>query len=97
MYFQKYDGADGKWYWRLRANNNKTVAQGEGYESESNVDRAINMLQDFGQEITACRVETLRGSVRASAVKASTSLSETNQHAKDTAYLLEEIAEKSMK
>ena len=39
---QKYEDAAGEWRWRLIAANHQIIAaSGEGYDSESNVDRAI--------------------------------------------------------
>lgn len=58
-YFQKFEGADGHWYWRLRATNNRTIAQGEGYVSEANVDRAVEMLREFGRVLNQARVQTV--------------------------------------
>ena len=45
MHFQIYRGADGLYYWRLRAANNEIVADGsEGYASKRNVMRAVGKL-----------------------------------------------------
>lgn len=45
MHFQIYRGDDGQYYWRLRAANNETVADGsEGYVSKRNVMRAVSKL-----------------------------------------------------
>jgi len=39
---EKYEDAAGEWRWRLVASNGQIIAtSGEGYVSESNVDRAI--------------------------------------------------------
>ena len=59
MYFQKYQGTDNQWYWRLRAGNNETVASGEGYATENGVDRAITMLQKFGQDLSDATVKSV--------------------------------------
>jgi uncharacterized protein YegP (UPF0339 family) len=46
MHFQIYRSPeDGLYYWRLRAANNETVADGaEGYVSKRNVMRAVSKL-----------------------------------------------------
>lgn len=45
MHFQIYRGTDGFYYWRLRAANNETVADGgEGYVSKRNVMRVVSKL-----------------------------------------------------
>lgn len=58
-YFHKYAGSDGKWYWRLRAANNETVAQGEGYNTEAGVDQALQMLKDFGSDLERAEIITV--------------------------------------
>ena len=30
--FEVFRGADGRWYWRMKAANGETIAQSEGYE-----------------------------------------------------------------
>ena len=40
-----YKGADGKWYWRVKARNGEVIADGsEGYASLGNVKRAYARL-----------------------------------------------------
>ena len=40
-----YEGRDGDWYWRMVANNGKTIADGaEGYENRSNALRAAKRM-----------------------------------------------------
>lgn len=42
---EKYEDAAGEWRWRLKAVNGQIIADsGEGYDSESNVDRAIDTV-----------------------------------------------------
>jgi uncharacterized protein YegP (UPF0339 family) len=43
--FEIVEGTDSLWYWRLRAGNNRIVADGaEGYASASNAIRAAKRL-----------------------------------------------------
>ena len=40
--YEKYQDESGEWRWRQRDDNNRIIAEsGEGYVSESNVDRAV--------------------------------------------------------
>jgi len=40
--YEKYEDESGEWRWRQRDDNNRIIAEGgEGYESESGVDRAV--------------------------------------------------------
>ncbi|MCA3254482.1 MAG: DUF1508 domain-containing protein [Alphaproteobacteria bacterium] len=42
MVYRKYKDAHGQWRWRLRAGNNKVVADsGEGYWNEADCDHGI--------------------------------------------------------
>jgi uncharacterized protein YegP (UPF0339 family) len=60
-YFQKFESRPGgDWYLRLRAGNHETVFSGEGYASEQGVDRAIDMLKDFGLALANAEVKTVR-------------------------------------
>ena len=41
---------DGQWYWKLRSGNQKTLAIGEGYSSESNLKRGLeNVKKEMGR------------------------------------------------
>jgi uncharacterized protein YegP (UPF0339 family) len=47
MYFEIFQGVMG-WYWRLRAGNGKTIADGsEVYFSKSNVKRAVRRFENL--------------------------------------------------
>lgn len=42
---EKYEDKAGEWRWRLKATNGKIIAtSGEGYNSKSNADRAIDTV-----------------------------------------------------
>jgi uncharacterized protein YegP (UPF0339 family) len=42
---EKYEDAAGEWRWRLKAANGQIIAtSGEGYDSKSNADRAIDTV-----------------------------------------------------
>ena len=46
MKMDVYQGADGQFYWRLKAKNGRVIAiGGEGYKSRSGVLRALRILQ----------------------------------------------------
>lgn len=46
MTYQKYTDSSGYWRWRLRAANNRTIADsGEGYYNESDCDAAIALVK----------------------------------------------------
>lgn len=65
MRFEKYQDRGGTWRWRIVAANNRTVADsGEGYDSESNVDRAIRMIKGFSKGLGSAPVTTSNGSRR---------------------------------
>ena len=38
--FEVFRGADGRWYWRMKAANGETIAQSEGYERRQEIGRA---------------------------------------------------------
>jgi uncharacterized protein YegP (UPF0339 family) len=47
MKFKIRQGGDGLWYWRLRARNGKTIADGsEGYRSRRNCRDAAKRVKD---------------------------------------------------
>lgn len=44
--FEYYQSSeDQQWYWRFRSGNNKSLASGEGYSSESSIKKAIENIQ----------------------------------------------------
>lgn len=44
--FWYYQSAkDNQWYWRLRANNNQIIAQGEGYTTKQSCINAIGLVK----------------------------------------------------
>ena len=46
--FTVYEGSDKKWYWRLKADNGRVIADsGEGYASEYNVVRAAKRCKEL--------------------------------------------------
>lgn len=49
--YEKYEDEGGEWRWRQRDDNNRIIAEsGEGYESESGVDRAVeNVVQESSE------------------------------------------------
>ncbi len=50
--WEYFEDKASEWRWRFQAKNNKTLADGsEGYESESNVKRAIQNVKDLLTEI----------------------------------------------
>lgn len=44
--FDIYQDTSDKWRWRLVGGNGEIVAQGEAYDSESNVRRAVQALRE---------------------------------------------------
>ena len=51
---EKYEDKAGEWRWRLKAGNGQIIAtSGEGYDSESNVDRAIDTVSYAFAEVYA--------------------------------------------
>ena len=40
--YEVHQGADGQWYWRLRAPNARIVAQGEGYKTRAGACRGVD-------------------------------------------------------
>lgn len=43
--FEVYQGSDDKWYWRLRAVNNKIIATGgEGYQTQGGAEEGVFRL-----------------------------------------------------
>lgn len=59
-YFEVYEDRRGEWRWRLRAGNRKIVADSaEGYDSESNVRRAVVMIQGVGASLVNADVREL--------------------------------------
>lgn len=51
--YEKYQDESGEWRWRLRDDNNRIIAEsGEGYDSEANVDRAVeNVIHKSGESL----------------------------------------------
>ena len=49
-----YRGADGLWYWRVKAGNGETVAQGEGYADKRD---ALALLASRFPEVPVVEVE----------------------------------------
>ncbi len=48
--FEYYQGKDAQWYWKFRSGNNQTMADGEGYTSESGVRRGVeNVRLEMGR------------------------------------------------
>ena len=45
MKFEVYQGTDGNFYWRLRAKNGETIAQGEGYARKADALKAVKLIQ----------------------------------------------------
>lgn len=44
------EGKDGNWYWSFVDDNGRIIATGEGYDSKSNVMRALdNIVNEFKQ------------------------------------------------
>jgi uncharacterized protein len=49
MEFQLYKSG-GYWYWRLRANNNEIIAQGEGYANKQDAEHVVNLVMDTNHQ-----------------------------------------------
>ena len=44
-YYRRLSLRGRHWYWRLRANNNEIVAQGEGYRNKADMLDAIDLVK----------------------------------------------------
>ncbi len=49
MKFQLYQSGS-LWYWRLRASNNEIIAQGEGYVSKGDAQKAVGLVMDTNRQ-----------------------------------------------
>lgn len=52
-----FQGADGQWYWRLRAPNGRTIAPSEGYKTRFGAVRAGTMVRDLLRQPMPCELE----------------------------------------
>lgn len=43
--FHVHQGADGQWYWHLKAANGRVIAQGEGHKREADAWRAVRTVK----------------------------------------------------
>jgi uncharacterized protein YegP (UPF0339 family) len=58
--FEKYKDTSGEWRWRLKAANNRIVADSsESYKTEANVDRAIAMVRYFCDDVAIAEIVTV--------------------------------------
>jgi uncharacterized protein YegP (UPF0339 family) len=49
--FEYYKGKNGDWYWRIRARNNRIIADGsEGYKTKAGVRKAMERAWDVINE-----------------------------------------------
>lgn len=55
-YFEIYTGRDGKFRWRLRAANHKTIASGQGYERREDAMHCIDLLRGLRPDTPVLRV-----------------------------------------
>ena len=67
--FQRFQGANKQWYWRLRSKNNKIVAQSEGYTRERDCVRSILKIQKLATHMAAANVEDIQESTLRSVPK----------------------------
>lgn len=60
MEFQAYQDKRGGWRWRLVADNGLTVADSaEAYSRKAGIERAIDMIRDFGISMHNARIKYL--------------------------------------
>ena len=49
MRFELYKSGQ-YWYWRLRANNNEIIAQGEGYANKGDAQHVVGLVMDTNRQ-----------------------------------------------
>lgn len=58
MRFVIYPDQRGLWRWRIIAANNRIVADsGEGYANKQNAERAVQMIQSFGEALRGADIQ----------------------------------------
>jgi uncharacterized protein YegP (UPF0339 family) len=45
MKFEIYKGKNGKWFWRLKAKNHETIANGQGYRKKADILHVIRLIK----------------------------------------------------
>ena len=68
MKFEIYKGRNGKWFWRLKAKNHETIANGQGYSKKADCLHVIRLIKRTTKAELVDLVEEEKAAARAKVV-----------------------------
>ena len=68
MKFEIYKGRNGKWFWRLKAKNHETIANGQGYRQKADCLHVIRLIKRTTKGDIVDLVEEEKAAARAKTV-----------------------------